>query len=510
MAWVVAITMVVCTAGCSPGVAGVSASDEQQGGASDGGTNPGSGDRRGAGDASGTDNLDLVTSMGSPVETVGVHIVDDMAFTCGGFGMDAFRIGSSGYTGLGSALTRCQNILAGGSTSDGQRVLYVSHHGDAYVPTGGLYVVQADPDTGHLAVTQSIEEIGTSFEGGTIVGDRLWIGLHGAGVRRYDIGPEGTLTEVDTLTEGFDNAWRMTHDGATLYVADGNDGLKIVDPGTGAVIGAASTAGFAKDVVVTNGMAFVAASTLGVHVFDVSDPTSPTSLDVVFTHGTALDVALFGGGQRVAVANLVDVTVIDASDPQSVQVVAVDRGTDKSGQTPRHLSIGADDDIIAAGEWLGLGMLRWVDGPAGPEFHAERQTLSVGGVDVGASADVAVNIVNRGPAQLEITSAVLQTDVFTVSPTTLSIAAGEMLGLALTFTPSKAGEVSETLTLTTNDPDEQRVVIDVVGNPTSAGLNVGDALTDDFDFLDVASPAGDQEIGNLQGNVLLLAYFATF
>jgi len=462
------------------------------------------------------DSLEVLATTTSPVETVGMALIDGIVITCGGFGLDSFTVDA--VTGAlaprGAALSRCQNIVAGPVTEAG-RVFYATHHGDAYVPTPQVHVLTLAPD-GVVSVVDGHPEPGISFEGMAYDATErvLYVAAHGKGIYRFDVDESGSLAlrEVIAVAETA-NAYRMTlHDGV-LFVADGEGGLKIVDPLSGALVGAAPTVGFAKDVVVTHGMALVAASSLGIEAFDVTVPSAPVHITKVFTWGSASSLSLFGGGDRVAVANWDDVTVIDTSAPQNLRVLGVDRVLQRPDKDPRVLAVTShyDEDVIVAGDWLGLGTLRWRDDVVAPEFDVDRNHLAVGGVAAGETAAAAFKVINRGFLPLQVTSATSTAPEWVATPQSFTVEPGDFQTVTATFTAPLDGTGAEsTLIFSTNDPDEEKVSMRLRGNLSGSLLGVGDSLDSRFDFLDLQSPDGQQNVSQLQGSIVVLAYFATF
>lgn len=458
------------------------------------------------------DSLVLLDSTGTPVETVGVEITPEgYVITCGGFGMDSFKLDAGAaqtLTKKGHALSRCQNIAVGPLLDEDTRLILAAHHGDGYVSLPGIHSVALDLITGALTSISAVTELGTSFEGVELDKDTLWVAAHEAGVRRYHVNIDGSLSLVDTLA-GFDNAYRLWIEGNHVYVADGGGGLKIVERASGVIVGEASSVGFAKDVAVTGTMAVLAVSTLGVQAYDVSDPTSPEVLNVQFTYGTAIDLALLAGGTRLAVANWDDIAIVDVSHPDAFKVLAYDRAT-TAPQLPRNLGVAAAGDVIVAGEWLGLGVLRWYEGLIGPEIDYDRASIQIGGVLVGQTAKDYLTVFNRGWLPLEVSVVPSNPSAWVASPDAFTLEPGDDALVTIDFLASSAGTFADSLTLVSNDPDEPSVGIAALGNPDSGKLEVGDPLTPAFDFLDVDSPDGEQDVSKLKGNILVLAYFATF
>ncbi len=461
------------------------------------------------------DALILKSFSSSVVETVGMATLGDLLVTCGGFGMDIFNAGNDTMTHIGgvAGVPRCQNVVLGPMTADGDVLAFVNNHGDAYVPTPALYVVPINPTTFALKAPVSTLALGVSVEGlhwddntGTLL-----VAAHGDGVRRYALDDETLkLTVIETHPDAAENAWRLTRFNDTIVIADGQFGVKLRHASDLSYLADIDTAGFAKDVVVVNGFAYVVVSSLGLEVWDINDPLNPTLAHSIFTHGSTLDVTAFAGGDYIAVANWQDVTIIDtkAAPPGTV---AIDRGGVTNAE-PRVLAVTGSGSRLFYGDWLGLGEFTFNPIFTGPEFTLDRTVVQVPNVAPLDTVVTTLGVTNRGALPLEITNvASSNATVWSVTPTSATIPPGMAQAFELTFAPISTSATFDTLSFATNDPDEPVVAATLWGNPSTTGkLGVGDALTDAFDFLDVDNPPGMQSIGNLDGHVVVLAYFATF
>ncbi len=123
------------------------------------------------------------------------------------------------------------------------------------------------------------------------------------------------------------DAWNVTVEGGLAYVADSSAGLRIVDvsdPANPVEIGALDTTGRTYDVQVLDNLAYVADGRDGLKIVDISDPFAPVEVGAVDTPDLAWSVAVElpyvfvadrDGGLRI----------IDASDPaQPVEVGSLD------------------------------------------------------------------------------------------------------------------------------------------------------------------------------------------
>ncbi len=446
------------------------------------------------------------------VETVGMTSVDELVVTCGGFGMDLFDASSGQLTWLTNiqGVPRCQNVEVGPTLPTGEIIIFASNHGDAYSPAPAIFTVVVDPS----------DDFAVTFTNATIVSDisveglawdaaagSLLVAAHSHGVLRYAMVDTGVL-ELDGETDDnlFSNAWRLAIAGNMVAVADGGSGLRLlnrVDLSTIAVVG---TAGFAKDVVVINNLAYVAVSSLGVEVWSIADPFNPTLVQTIFTHGSTLDLAKLGGGSHVAVANWQDLTVIATS---TGNITATDRGG-ITAKEPRVLAVTASGARLFFADWLGVGELVFDPTLAAPQIHVDRRTIALPSAAPGAVASVTLGVSNHGHLPLTVPSIVASTADWSISPSNFVLQPGESIPVNVSFTGTGTTSTFDLLSIASNDPDESLTTLTLWSNISSTGLAVGGQLDSRFDFLDVGAPEPDQSIANLSGNILVLAYFATF
>jgi len=109
-----------------------------------------------------------------------------------------------------------------------------------------------------------------------------------------------------------------------VYVANDETGLVIVDAGNPAepvISGIENTPGRAVGVAAEGSIAYVADELLGVRVVNVADPSSPFLIRALSVEGTALAVAVENDHVAVA-AREGGLTLIDATDPASAYVAS--------------------------------------------------------------------------------------------------------------------------------------------------------------------------------------------
>ena len=116
----------------------------------------------------------------------------------------------------------------------------------------------------------------------------------------------------------YGNANGVTTSGDYAYVADGIDGLIIInikDPANPTLAGNFNTGGFVHDVTTSGDYAYVADGTSGLTIINIEDPTNPTYVYNYDTPGNSRDVTISGnyayvadGANGVTIINMEDST----------------------------------------------------------------------------------------------------------------------------------------------------------------------------------------------------------
>ena len=114
-------------------------------------------------------------------------------------------------------------------------------------------------------------------------------------------------------------------------------------------------------------------------------------------------------------------------------------------------------------------------------------------------------MLNLGPLDLAIYDTATSHEAFSVSPSSLTIQAGDEGAMEVSYTPTPS-PLQATLQLATNDPDAAVEALPLVVQSGEL-LTVGDVLPDVFGFLD---PSGQGDVESLRGRVTVVAYFALF
>lgn len=130
------------------------------------------------------------------------------------------------------------------------------------------------------------------------------------------------------------------------YVAAGATGLQIVDvsnPSQPVIVGSQDTPGNANDVRVVGALAYVADGSAGLQVIDISDPVHPTIVGSVDTPGEAQDVMIEGTRAYLA-DGITGLQIIDISNAAGPIILgAVDTpGTAKGVDVSGNIAVVAD------------------------------------------------------------------------------------------------------------------------------------------------------------------------
>jgi hypothetical protein len=177
-------------------------------------------------------------------------------------------------------------------------------------------------DVGHRsAIIGSVDTPGDAC-GITIVGDTAYVADWDDGLKVIDISnPQNPQIIGSVDTPG--GAVSVTVVGDIAYVADEYEGLQVIDisdPQNTQIIGSVDTPGFASGVAVVGDTAYVADGESGLQVIDISDPQSPQIIGSVDTPGGAVGVTVVGDMAYVADC-WEGLQVIDISDPQNAQII---------------------------------------------------------------------------------------------------------------------------------------------------------------------------------------------
>lgn len=430
-------------------------------------------------------------------EVVDLESNGTYALMCGGFGAAVSNVSDPTQPSyLGAVSERCQRAAFGGAPAGGGRNFYVAHHGDSWVPSPFLATYRVDGlDT--LQVDHQTEP-GVLYEGLAWQDGYLYVAAHGDGLRVYQTSEDGTPSFLTALG-GFGNAWKIATVGNTAYVADNTLGLVVVDittPASPSIVDTLKTSGQPRDVDHDDTYVYVALGGGGVDVFDAATNTPVVNIE---TLGSAQAVAADNGALAVAGWNHV------ATYDTDTWLLT---GTEKLLSYPefeQDLGVAMAGDIVYVGEWEGLHLLRHRQGYVAPDLWIDEQMYQFPPQQPAARAVVMRNV---GRRTLEISDVSVSDPAFTVSDTSLSIAAGAANYIEVGYQPPAPTASKNLLQLVTNDPDPQHANYSAgLLTASTTALDVGDTISDAFGFLD---PSGANQLSGLEGHVVVIAYFALF
>ncbi len=441
---------------------------------------------------------------GDPLERLGAAFASEVvdlqtdgtfSFACGGFGATIHDVTDPTHpVSVGGATSRCQHAQPGPMVGD-SRVVFFAHHGDSYA--GGARLTTYLVGEGPPAEIDIIRDRDVLFEGMAFHDGHLYVAVHQGGLRVYRVSAEGHPELLSTLG-GLGNAWKVEVADALAYVVDNDLGLHVVDisdPADPVHAGTVLTHGAPRDLAIDGDRLYVALGGLGVDVFDASDPAAPTPLANIETLGSAQSVA--AGDGVLAVGAWSHVAVYDTRDHRLLATQRT-RPRDEFEQDTAVALIGS---TVLVGEWEGLHTFGYRPGRVAPDLWLEQDLYSFSPERADAQAVVVRNVGHRPLAVgLAVNDAALRLDT-----ADLAVEPGGGAVAELTFTPPST-EGFARLVLTTNDPDEPEASLLVVA-ANSTRIDVGDRLDETFAFLD---PSGANQIAGLEGNVVVLAYFALF
>lgn len=437
-------------------------------------------------------------ATGSGAEAVDIESDGEHAVLCGGFGARINDVTNpANPASVGAAGPRCQRAAIGPG-GDGDKIFYITHHGDSWVPGAflGTYVITPNG----IEERNLLSEAGVLYEGLDWHDGTLYVAAHDEGVRVYQTAADGTPTYVTTVG-GMQNAWQVEiHDGFA-FVVDNDVGVHVMtldDPQAPVLELTIETTERPRDLDVHDGRLYVALGSFGIDVFDVTEPLDPVPVGNIETLGSAQSVS--ADGDVLAVAAWSHVAIYETA---SLNLIT----TEQLRPYPsfeQDLGVTVHGKHLYVAEWEGMHALEYRPGFIAPDLWVDESQLSF---EPDLPAGRAVVVRNRGHLPLEISDMQTNDAAFLVTGDAMNIAPGEADFFEVIFQPPPPIGF-KLLTLFTNDPD----VVDVqhqLGLVASSSnlLTVGDPLTDAFAFLD---PNGNASLTGLEGKVTVLSYFALF
>lgn len=299
-------------------------------------------------------------------------------------------------------------------------------------------------DSGNTKAIISSQDTPGSALGVTVIGTTAYIADGEQGLRLIDMGNPALPLVIAALdTPGVARGVAVA--GTIAYVADGAAGLTLIDistPAAPAIIATLNTPGSAEAVRVNGATAFVADGTAGLTIIDITTPAAPLLIGTLDTPGTAWSLAV--NGPLVYVADGTGgLRIINVTNPAAPVIVgAVATNFAKGVAVNGTLAYVAD---------YGVG-LRLID-VADPTAPAIISTVDTPGVACAVTVRNAMAYVADDVAGLQ---------VIDVSQPAAPVIAGSV------NTPGKANDVTVTGTMAMVAGDAAGLQIVDVANPTLA------------------------------------------
>lgn len=394
---------------------------------------------------------------------------------------------------------RCQHVAL---DATGDRAV-ITNRGDEVQPTPWLHVFDVrDPAQPQPLRGWSGD---ASIEGAVWDGDRIYAAAHTAGVLVFEDTGGAALEQRGAFGDALSDAWLPLVRDGVLYVAEGNTGLRIYDVSADnpVLLSTLQLGGSSRDLALEGDTLYVAASSSVVAV-NIADPAAPTILAESPTTGTSVAIALGRDGLLYS-AEWDEVRAYDTLAAGLPRVWSEVVPTSDDFSRVLTVSAHADRDRVFAGEWTGMHMFESRTGATAPEIVAEPTSVQFGRVEAGDAQDRVVLIRNEGDQPLTVSGFESDWNTFSIDDGCFTVEPGGVHALELRFSPITDDVNTGLLRLTTDDPDEPEYAIHYTGN--AAGADVGDPMPD---FMLQDLEGNDWSRADLDGKVVLLAYFATF
>lgn len=353
----------------------------------------------------------------------------------------------------------------------------------------------------HRVADNDFDGVGreVSLEDVEIVGNLAIFAAHGSGLVFYDISVPSSPRFIRYFET--QNAWSLAVHDNFVFVADGEDGIKIIridNPLSPQLRGSAPTSGAAQDIQYRDGELFVAVGTAGVDVFDVSSPANPTLLANYETSGFTSRVAVHN--DLVSLSSWDQLHVLRWQKP-NLELV----GYKNTGG--RLMAVGSPGgNIIYAAEWEELHVYEF--GPVeSSDIDASTRVLDFGEVAFDEQATLQLTLENNGDSPLQVQDIAFTYDDFDTPSKSFTIAPHSEKTIDVIYTPTRLF-VGGNMIVFSNDPDEPQIYIETRGN-NSDEVQPGD-IADNFELPVLVNGSGTLSLEELRGRVVVLAIFASW
>lgn len=354
--------------------------------------------------------------------------------------------------------------------------LYINNHqSEGKTSTTGFGISKITDS--EIVSVKTITETDVFFEKLNVYGDFLYAAAHNKGIRIYSLSDPENPNLIGSLTEGFTDVFDMALEGDTLYVADGGGGLKVVDisnPAVPVIVSGETTStaiGTAQDIEVRDGRVYLACGGAGICVYEKGNLSTRTVYPLT---GCTEDVCWVGN--YLAASTFGGVSVFEVGDGTLITKVASEKTSRYNQKAYIRTAFGvgaANDSTLMVACWNSVDCYRIkpIAKSKVPDITCSTQRIrfpAAGGSEIHF-------IVNQGGATLTIDNVSTLTGDFSTTLVPQSVEPGDTLYFDVTYAAGIETE-GQTLYLSSNDPDENPLPIQVYGNTSS--LDIGEEVPD--------------------------------
>lgn len=324
----------------------------------------------------------------------------------------------------------------------------------------------------------TISEPDVFFEKMKIYDDHLYVAAHDQGFRIYSLSNPEKPSLVCTLNDGFTDVIDIAKSGDTLYVADGGGGLKVVGisdfnaPKILAGENPLTALATSQAIEVRNGNVYVAAGGAGILVYANGDLINRKQYEI---GGCAEQLCWLG--DYLAVSNFSGVQVFTVDEDKNLVKVGSENTSRFGSKASIRTSFGvgtAGDSLLLVSTWTTVDCFRLV-----PETNSTVTDINCSAQRIRFPYNGGISeeyITNNGGTPLILSQIKLSAGDFSCDLTPQTIAVGDTVKFTITYTQGRESDKVETLLITSNDPDEEILPIQLLGNTST--LDPGEEMND--------------------------------
>jgi hypothetical protein len=358
---------------------------------------------------------------------------------------------------------------------------------------GGLSMIDRSDPT-DLRELDRVLELGMA--GMAASEELLVVADRNGGMWTYEIGTESLIERAHL--DGIGHAWDVVVQGDLAYVGTNDQGLFVVDisdPDSPIATTTVAASGGIQDLVLSpdGRILYAAVGGSGIELFSLDEPTLPESLGSMATGYSAVSVA-HGDGLLWA-STLQDIVAFDLTDPQA----PVRINTEETEQWA--MAIAANADLAYVADWAWLSSFQRGSLDPSPDLAISTTQLFIDQ----AGEQSRVQLTNLGDAPVTLGTASSTDDRLSIWAETTEIQVDQSIDLRIDY--SGGGDLNATICLSSSDPDEPQVQIQVVDGPAGDQLSLG-AEAPDFELEDTEGNL--LRLSDQRGRPVVLVYFATW